>query len=442
MIKQVEELFGRQLNSREVAANVQSDQRCLRRPAIQKQQGRWRCQRCGSVIRPKATKLGDDRFYCATCIQMGRLVSTDQMCFADEPNWFNYTDCCAWLGELTVPQADGAQKVIEVIEQRQSHLLWAVTGAGKTEMLFRGLEYAFRHQLRVALVSPRIDVVLELAPRIRAAFPTVTSVLLYGESPEDYRYSQLVLATTHQLLRFYHAFDVIVVDEVDVFPLAGNEQLHFAIGQAGKPRCAFIYLTATPDKTLKRQLKNRKLSVSYLPGRYHGFPLPTITNCRVGDWRTKMGRGRLPLKLVQDVQRRIGADQPFLLFVPHVADLQLVSDCLMKQRIAGEIFLTVHAGDPDRVGKVQRMRAGEILFLITTTILERGVTFPAIDVLVLGADDAIFSAAALIQIAGRVGRKPDRPTGAVNFYNQKNSSTIRQAQREIQMMNRKAGFHG
>ncbi len=61
------------------------------------------------------------------------------------------------------------------------------------------------------------------------------------------------------------------------------------------------------------------------------------------------------------------------------------------------------------------MRNEELDFLITTTILERGVTFPGIDVIVLKADDEIFSAAALVQIAGRVGRNSDRPTAGSYF---------------------------
>lgn len=84
------------------------------------------------------------------------------------------------------------------------------------------------------------------------------------------------------------------------------------------------------------------------------------------------------------------------------------------------------------------MRNEELDFLITTTILERGVTFPGIDVIVLKADDEIFSAAALVQIAGRVGRNSDRPTGRVLFYCQSKSGNIKSCDQQIKLMNRKA----
>ncbi|UDM31835.1 helicase-related protein [Lentilactobacillus laojiaonis] len=84
------------------------------------------------------------------------------------------------------------------------------------------------------------------------------------------------------------------------------------------------------------------------------------------------------------------------------------------------------------------MRDHEFKFLITTTILERGVTFPGIDVMVINADSEIFSTSALVQIAGRVGRSITRPTGEVLFIYEHLNKNIRQAQYQINLMNRKA----
>lgn len=43
---------------------------------------------------------------------------------------------------------------------RQTILLYAVTGAGKTEMMFQGIQYARRQGDNIAIVSPRVDVVV------------------------------------------------------------------------------------------------------------------------------------------------------------------------------------------------------------------------------------------------------------------------------------------
>lgn len=70
-----------------------------------------------------------------------------------------------------------------------------------------------------------------------------------------YRYAQLTVCTTHQLLRFYHAFDNLIIDEVDAFPFAANDALLFASRQAVKEDGGCLYLTATPGRVLLRRVK-------------------------------------------------------------------------------------------------------------------------------------------------------------------------------------------
>ncbi len=151
-----------------------------------------------------------------------------------------------WTGQLTPLQAGCSSQIRQYFKSREDHLMWSVTGAGKTEMLFEGIAWAIANGLRVAIASPRVDVCLELAPRLKQAFSTTDQVVLYGDMPDDYRYCQLTICTTHQLLRFYHAFDVLVIDEVDAFPYAADPGLHFAVQQAKKTAGAALYLTATP----------------------------------------------------------------------------------------------------------------------------------------------------------------------------------------------------
>jgi competence protein ComFA len=95
----------------------------------------------------------------------------------------------------------------------------------------------------------------------------------------------------------------------------------------------------------------------------------------------------------------------------------------------------VHAEDPDRKEKVQKMRNKEIPLLLTTTILERGVTFPNIDVAVIGAEDNIFAESALVQIAGRAGRSKDYPKGVVTFFHYGKTEEMIKARKQITAMN-------
>lgn len=102
--------------------------------------------------------------------------------------------------------------------QQGEHLVWAVTGSGKTEMLFPMLQKAVLHRDRIALAAPTIDVCTELYPRTQAAFPAVSCGLLYGSGQLKYQYTQILVCTVHQLLKFRRTFDVLVLDECDSFP--------------------------------------------------------------------------------------------------------------------------------------------------------------------------------------------------------------------------------
>ncbi|GMA54952.1 hypothetical protein GCM10025857_63090 [Alicyclobacillus contaminans] len=76
--------------------------------------------------------------------------------------------------------------------------------------------------------------------------------------------------------------------------------------------------------------------------------------------------------------------------------------------------------------------------MFCTTILERGVTFEQISVIIMGANHKIFSKSALVQIAGRVDRKGEYQHGQVLFFYNQQTQAIRQACDEIKKMNRLA----
>lgn len=90
--------------------------------------------------------------------------------------------------------------------------------------------------------------------------------------------------------------------------------------------------------------------------------------------------------------------------------------------------------------QVQAFRDRELTILISTTILERGVTFPCVDVFVVEANHKLFTKSSLIQIGGRVGRSMDRPTGQLIFFHDGINRSIKKAIKEVKEMNQEAGL--
>ncbi len=406
-------------------------------PTIRIDAANIRCYRCNHVTEKSLGALPRGEFYCPHCINLGRVSTLNKFYHVPEPNQFTVIEpVLTWKGKLSPLQQQASEKISRGMADHVQQLLWAVTGAGKTEMMFAGIAAAIERGERIGIASPRVDVCLELFPRLKAAFTNCDIALLHGRQELPYHYAQLTICTTHQLLRFYHAFDNLIIDEVDAFPYAANASLLYATKQAIKENGGCLYLTATPGDALLREIKSKRLIVNYLPLRYHGHLLPEIKVRLAFGWRRRLERHQLPPQVIQQLQKTLKEGHRFLLFVPHIADLALVKAALQHSFTTFR-FATVHASDPQRLEKVQKMRDGDYDFLVTTSILERWVTFPEIDVYVLGADDPVFSSSALVQIAGRAGRAQSRPTGRVVFWINCNCHQINQAVSQVKYLNQK-----
>ncbi len=316
-------------------------------------------------------------------------------------------------------------------------LLWAVTGAGKTEMLFPLIEHVRSQGGRVLVATPRRDVVLELAPRLRKAFPDETLVALYGGSEERWRNGGITLATTHQVLRFVHVFDLVVIDELDAFPFHGDPMLAYAAERCRAAGGRTVYLSATPPKELQSLVRKGRLSCAKVPVRYHRHPLPVPMLLRTNSLSECLRKKRLPDVLLRKWRISLQRGAQVFIFVPEIAFAQPLA-ALLRVAFPGIAVGATSSQDEERSGKVLSFRAADLRMLVTTTILERGVTVPRSDVYILDADSGLFDEASLVQMAGRAGRSADDPTGKVVFAAVQKTKAQIGAGRQIRRMNRLA----
>lgn len=398
------------------------------------------CQRCGNTTKHLFGKIPCSNCrvthpYCRKCIQMGRIMSCTPLYEwrGQSPVWPTQTEHpLAWQGKLTSSQQQASNQIIKAIETESAELLiHAVCGSGKTEMLFEGIALAIQQQKRICLTSPRADVIRELLPRFNSAFPMTSIAGLYGGSGKNHETAQLTLATTHQLLRYKDAFDLIIIDEIDAFPFHADPSLPFATKRARKKLASTIYLTATP----RSDLLNKNPETVFVPIRYHGQPLPVPTQLLTYQLQTDA----FPKCFWEWIKNRQQPARQLLIFTATIAQAEAKRP-ILRQKLTDKTIDSVHAEDPDRMDKVQQFRDKQIDILLTTTILERGVTFPSVDVVVLDAGHDVFDQAALVQIAGRAGRSPDDPFGEVVFIHDGKTRAIKESIQSIQLMNERAGF--
>lgn len=391
------------------------------------------CLRCGQIQSKRKVQLSNGHYFCSECIQLGRVDTSLDFYHLPEPIPVKRVVDFVWEGELTKGQQEVSDQLLVSVKKAESRMIWAVTGAGKTEMLFKTLHYCLESGYRVGIASPRVDVCLELFPRIQAVFPAEAMILLHGKMEERYRYTKLLVCTTHQLLRFFQAFDVLIIDEVDAFPFVDNRLLQYAVKQAVKKKSSLIYLTATPTKELIKKTARKELQTSILPARYHrrALPVPKIKWCH--RWHQKIKQGNSPRKLVAKIRTLISKND-VLIFCPSITMMAQLKESIEKQFPEVPIAC-VHSQDPERLEKVMKMRNKEYRILMTSTILERGVTFDRVSVIILGANHTVFSASALVQIAGRVDRRNEYTAGEVWFLHDGCTKAMKEAIKQIKIMN-------
>ncbi len=365
-----------------------------------------RCNRCGNE---NDFFTINNRSYCRKCIEFGRVFVDDSI----KDEYISFTKVCDNYDlpyKLTSQQNDISDKLCDSFLNHKNSLVYAVCGAGKTEIVFKVIECALSQGKRIAFCLPRRDLAIEIYDRILSHFHNVDISLLYGGHTMD-QYGQIIVCTTHQMYRFPKAFDLLILDEIDAFPYANNQVLKNIVTQA----CIgnYIYLSATPSR---EQLETSNHDVYILNKRFHQAPLPIPRLVKLPEYTFKL---YLIIKLREYQKKNL----PCIIYLNSISEVKKYTKFLQK---IGFKIEEIHSKKTNRQQLIKKVRDRELLFIVSTTILERGVTFENVQVIVVNANRNVFSKSTLVQIAGRVGRKTNYPDGEVIFL----SSTISLAMKE------------
>lgn len=309
--------------------------------------------------------------------------------------------------ELTAAQKEISFNVLNNVKNQQDVLIFAACGTGKTEIILETISYCLDLGLKVGIAIPRRQVVLELKTRLESYF-TKIEIVNVCEGFTHKLFADLIICTTHQLHNYPNYFDVLILDEPDAFPFANNSLLQ-AIAK-NSVRGNIVYMSATPTEEMK------KLETLRLFRRYHGHDL-LVPDVVIG----------FKLHLYIKMYQWINSVNKVLLFVPTISLAQKLSKLLR--------FPAIHSKTDNKEAIIKDFDKGQYNVLITTTIMERGITIEKVNICVLFADHPVFNQASLIQIAGRVGRKATAPSGLGLFLCENKSEKVDQCIAELEMMN-------
>lgn len=355
-----------------------------------------KCERCCNQIKETFFYF-KGRYICRQCLKYKEKEKNEYV--KGDGNYFlNY--------ELTSEQKKASAFLLEHIKTNKDCILEAVTGSGKTEITYESISYCVKNNLKIGFAIARRDVVIELFKRISKDFKNTTVALNCGGSKEIID-GDIVILTTHKLYDYKNYFDVIIIDEYDAFPFYKNKMLEEFLNNSLKG--IKIIMSATiPFKS--------KIDTFVLNKRYHGQKLDVPKIKTFYTFKT--------------IKKFIATHKGIILIYFPTIKLQ--------EKIAKKFkckYYLMNSKVKNRKEILARLNTEENAICLSTLVLERGVTFKNVHVIVYKANHELFKYENLVQICGRVGRKMDYPRGDILFLCDSKNKEIRKCIKKIKKCN-------
>lgn len=357
--------------------------------------------------------------YCLDCYELNEINS--QMFLLREERLSQTTKHQLKLDfSLSLDQERAKEFILKNMQRDKSVFLQAVCGAGKTEIVLELIKNYLDNNLKTAFVIPRVEIIKQVFDRLKNYFPKTKILQLHGnQSIIDN--SLLVILTPQQLIKFYAEFDLMILDEVDAFPFADNPFLERLVDKAKKKSCFSVYMSATISSNYLSKIKNKELMPFFLPKRFHYRKLAIPEILKITNYKDKS-----LINLIDNLT----IEHQLIIYVASINKGDVLTEYLTSRNYNCSLITSKTKFKESIIRSFSRK---EINILVSTTILERGVTFKSISVIVIEADNRVFSKSTLIQIAGRVGRLDD--SGKVFFLAKHISKEMLKAKQDIVTMN-------
>jgi competence protein ComFA len=183
-------------------------------------------------------------------------------------------------------------------------------------------------------------------------------------------------------------------------------------------------MSATITPELSKLIKTKQIEYFEIFVRYHLRELPVPILKKSLFFMSDLALAEI-IRLSRDKQKLI-------VYVSSIKKAQSLSNKLNSLNFKNQIISskTVYKNEV-----IKGFEADDFNIIVSTTILERGVTFANLNVLVLEADHSVFSTSTLIQIAGRVGR--NEMFGEIIFLSKYKSKAMLEAVDKIKEKNLK-----
>jgi len=325
--------------------------------------------------------------------------------------------------ELSKQQIKGQVFIQDCYDSKNHGFLHAVCGAGKTEMTLQTIYEGLRKRKSIVFVIPRVEVIKELVKRFQSYFKHTHICGLYHDQLMD-ESADIFISTPQQLVKFYREFDLMLIDEADAFPFYQNEYLYRLVEKALKPDGVKIYISATLPKDYQKKIDQEGLAYCLIPRRFHmnDLVIPSFEKYTY----------LFSDDILKAIQTYGLTEKRLMIYFPSIHLMSRYRYFLFKKGIDCKM---ISSKTRFKNAVLKAFTHHQFSVLLTTTILERGVTYPNCDAYVLQADHPVFNRETLIQIAGRVGRDKTYVHGRLVFFSRFITGAMDAAKQSMLKMN-------
>jgi primosomal protein N' (replication factor Y) len=228
--------------------------------------------------------------------------------------------------EMTPAQSNAVAELSKKLNGFSSHLLYGVTGSGKTEVYFRLLQQVLDAGKQALVLVPEIGLTPQLVDRFRLRFEQPIAVFHSGMSDterlcawvsaRDGR-ARIVLGTRSAVFCPFASLGLIIVDEEHDGSFKQQDGLRYhardvAVMRASRDEVPIVLGSATPSLESYRLAKEGKYSLLGLPDRAQSASLPDVKLLDLQHLKANDGLSR---PLVQAIRERIERSEQSLLFL-------------------------------------------------------------------------------------------------------------------------------
>ena len=305
---------------------------------------------------------------------------------------------------------------LKIQKTKKDILVHAVCGSGKTEIVLNEIQNFLKENKRVGFFIPRIEIAREIHKKLKLFFPDNSISLIYGNKSTEL--TDIIVSTCHQAPKYLNQIDLTILDEVDAFPLSKMNILQKICFNLAREKT--IFLSATPPDYLPKNI-----DIIELNNRFHNKPIP-MPEVK----KTKVMQLHL-LKILKNNKT------PLFVFFPTIK-IQNKYYNYFKNKFN---IKKINSKTKNNKKKLYNFRSENTPIIFTTSVLERGVTFPKLNIVVINADHDLYNSNALIQIVGRVGRSQKYPNGQSTLLCFNQTHQIKKTIQEIKFRNEMSNLH-